>query len=277
MFGYVTVREDELKVKEYREYKSFYCGLCHTLGKRHGLKGRMTLNFDMVFLAMLLTGLYEPETKRAMRHCIVHPVEKHPTSENEILEYVADMNILLTYHSLYDGWMDDRNLLKKSGADLLGRRYRKVAKRYPEKDAVIRESLKRLHEIEKADGENLDAAADTTGEMMQAIFTRFEDHWSKPLGNLGFFLGKFVYLADAYDDLDRDRKSGNYNVWKHYCDRADFEKLVQETMELNLAEATRQFEMLPILLYEDILRNILYSGVFVKLERRAEERKEEHA
>ena len=50
MFGYVVVNKPELKFKEYDVYRSYYCGLCHALKKRHGYKGQMTLNNDLTFV-----------------------------------------------------------------------------------------------------------------------------------------------------------------------------------------------------------------------------------
>ena len=77
MFGYIIVHKPELKVREYETYKASYCGLCRSLKKRHGRIGQMTLSYDMTFLALLLTGLYEPETITGCERCIAHPVGKN--------------------------------------------------------------------------------------------------------------------------------------------------------------------------------------------------------
>ena len=111
MFGYVLVNKPELKIRDFEKYRSYYCGLCHALRERHGIRGQMTLNFDMVFLALLLCGLYEPHSTRMRQRCIAHPLEKHEIRSNEVLDYVADMNILLAYHNLRDDWQDDRNVV----------------------------------------------------------------------------------------------------------------------------------------------------------------------
>ena len=31
MFGYVTIRKDDLKVKDYNKYQAYYCGLCQDI------------------------------------------------------------------------------------------------------------------------------------------------------------------------------------------------------------------------------------------------------
>ena len=56
MFGYVLINKEELKFKEYDVYKSYYCGLCQTLNNRSGRFAQLTLNYDMTFLQLLLTG-----------------------------------------------------------------------------------------------------------------------------------------------------------------------------------------------------------------------------
>ena len=61
MFGYVRPYKPELKVRDYESFRAMYCGLCRTLRKRHGVTGRLTLSYDMTFLATLLNAVYERE------------------------------------------------------------------------------------------------------------------------------------------------------------------------------------------------------------------------
>ena len=84
MFGYIAIHKPELKVREYEVYQAAYCGLCRSLKRRHGRLGQMTLSFDMTFLALLLTGLYEPETRNGIQRCAAHPLHRHPYRENQI-------------------------------------------------------------------------------------------------------------------------------------------------------------------------------------------------
>ena len=66
MFGYVTVCEPELKVKDLKKYRAYYCGLCRTLKEDYGFMGQMTLTYDMTFAVILLSSLYEriPELEK---------------------------------------------------------------------------------------------------------------------------------------------------------------------------------------------------------------------
>ena len=111
MFGYVVMNKPEIKFKDFDMYRSFYCGLCRELKERYGLSGQITLTYDMTFVILLLSGLYEPPTKKGLTRCIVHPVRRQPVRKNAITEYAADMNIFLTYYKCKDDWNDERSIL----------------------------------------------------------------------------------------------------------------------------------------------------------------------
>ena len=94
MFGYVLINKEELKFKEYDVYKSYYCGLCQTLNNRSGRFAQLTLNYDMTFLQLLLTGLYEPETKIESFRCKLHPLKKYIKRTNKITEFIFSISKL---------------------------------------------------------------------------------------------------------------------------------------------------------------------------------------
>ena len=123
MFGYVVINKPELKFKEFDVYKSFYCGLCYSLRSRYGFVGQFTLSYDMTFLVMLLTSLYEPKVAHSEHKCIRHPLKAQPMSSSIYSDYVADMNILLSYYKAMDDWNDDRSVLKLAFAKLLNTKH----------------------------------------------------------------------------------------------------------------------------------------------------------
>ena len=67
MFGYLTARTDLLDDERAARYKACYCGLCRSLRRRSGLSAGLTLNYDMSFLVLLLSSLYEPEERSGCR------------------------------------------------------------------------------------------------------------------------------------------------------------------------------------------------------------------
>ena len=119
MFGYVVVNKPELKFREFDVYRAYYCGLCHSLSKRHGLSGQLTLSYDMTFLVILLSSLYEPEHSVTSKRCIVHPLKRQSIISSEFTDYVADMNVILSYFKCLDDWHDDRSVLKLAYSKLL--------------------------------------------------------------------------------------------------------------------------------------------------------------
>lgn len=119
MYGYVIVNKPELKFKEYDRYRSYYCGLCDILREQYGIRGQVSLSYDMTFLVILLTGLYEPQTAYLEERCIVHPVAKHPVRKNEVTSYVADMNVLMAYYKCVDDWKDEKKVTRLTYSRLL--------------------------------------------------------------------------------------------------------------------------------------------------------------
>jgi len=264
MFGYVTANSEELKIKDYNFYRSCYCGLCRTLKKRHGIIAPLALSYDMTFVVLLLSALYEDPFQQSNCRCIVHPAKKHPTRINKWSEYAADMTVLLAYHNMMDDWQDEKNAGHLALAKALESSYKKVAAMYPVQAEAVAAYMKKTAESEERGDTNLDIVSGFTGEFLGTMFAVNEDIWKDALYKTGFYLGKFIYLMDAVDDLEKDKKKGNYNPLKDLASRKDFDAYIQNTLIMMMAECSKNFELLPIVQYTDILRNILYSGVWSK-------------
>lgn len=262
MFGYVTICEPELKVKDLRKYKAYYCGLCRTLKDEYGFMGQMTLTYDMTFAVILLSSLYESIAEVEMHRCKVHPVKKQPMLRNEITSYAAAMNVLLAYYHMEDDWQDDRKVSSLLTKNMIQGKAKKIIEQYPRQSRVIRESLQKLSACEKEESQDIDRAAGCFGELMAEIFVYKEDIWAKTLRKIGFYMGKFIYIMDAYEDLPEDIKKNRYNPLKTLAQRADYELQMQQILRMMIAESTARFEQLPCLVDVDILRNILYDGVW---------------
>ena len=264
MFGYVMINKPELKIKDFELYRSYYCGLCEALKRRHGIVGRAMLNYDMTFLVMILSDLYEVETEEECCRCIMHPVHKHCQRYNEVSDYCADMCILLSYYKCVDDWEDGKKLSRWIMAKLLKGKKKKVAALYPKKAAFIENRLNMLAIVENAKNTPIDKVAKVFGEIMAEVFAYQDDFWKEDLYKTGFYLGKYIYLLDAYEDIEEDLKTGDYNPFKEICQSDNFEEQVLQLLMLMIGECTDAFERLPIVENAEILRNILYSGVWVR-------------
>lgn len=236
----------------------------------------MTLSYDMTFLIILLTGLYEPDTKTETAACAAHPLKKHTVRTNELTDYAAAVNLILSYYKCKDDWEDEHKKKSYAAAKLLAPKIAAVKERYPEKIQAVSSNLKKLSALEKQNGLNADMMAGIFGDILAELFVFRQDEWEDSLRKIGFFLGKFIFLMDAYEDVEKDIKTGNYNPFKQaFLEDADFSENCRKLLTMMMAECSRTFERLPILLHADILRNILYSGVWCRYTAVTEKRMQE--
>ena len=262
MFGFVVANAKALSPEQLERYRGCYCGLCRALKRRHGNLSRLTLNYDMTFLILLLSGMYEPEEHSSRARCAVHPAHRRNYWQNRYTDYAADMNVALAYHSAMDDYRDEKKLLGLAEAKQLRRHYGYIRERWPVQCAAIENQLERLSEIEADPEAGPDAAANCFGLLMGELFVPDADSvWSPCLRRLGEALGRFIYMMDACVDLEKDRKNGSYNPLLRLREElTDEEKTGM--LKMLIGECTAEFELLPIVQDTDLLRNVLYSGVW---------------
>ncbi len=262
MFGYVVAAKDGLTDEQFRRYRACYCGLCHALRDRFGQACRMTLNYDMTFLILLLSSLYEPEEQSGESRCAAHPAKAQAFWKNEITDYAADMNVALSYYKLMDDARDDGSRLKESTARLLEKGYAQIKERWPEQCAAIESELSALSRLEEQNDPVPDRGAACFGRLMAAVFRWKEDRWTPYVCETAFWLGELIYLEDAAVDMEKDVRRGRYNplcaMWGETRPLRDCEPLLMMTA----ANCMAAFDRLPLVQDGDILKNILLSGVW---------------
>lgn len=268
MFGYININQKELSDESKRAYQSYYCGLCRKLKSSCGTKGQMLLNYDMTFLIVLLTGLYELENEEVDFTCPLHPTKKRTAWLNEATDYAADMNVILAYYNMLDDWKDEKSYTKRAFAKMLDKDYQRIMQKYPRQVTAIEQFMEKQAKAERENEKNLDIVAGLTGEMLGEIFAWKQDVWEEELKTLGFYLGKFIYIMDAYEDVDEDMRKKAYNPLILATERDDenFDTFCKLLLTSMMSECAKSFERLPILLHADLLRNVLYSGVWSKYE-----------
>ncbi len=271
MFGYIIGHKGSMSKEELERYQSCYCGLCKALEKEYGQLERLGLSFDMTFLALFLSALYEPEERMKECRCVFHPMHKKAAAESEYLDYAAAMTIALMYHKCLDDWSDERKVIPYKYSKILKKSYEKVKAQYPRQCAGIENSLWQLSIIEKDKDASADDAIHYSGMMLCELFAYKEDFWCNCLKNFGYELGRFIYLMDACMDYEKDLKKGNYNPLFKMNKRPEE---MREFLELTIGNATEQFEKLPIVQDGNLLRNILYGGVWQQYNDRMHRMKE---
>ena len=269
IFGYVVANTNKLTSEEKEQYRAYYCGLCRTLGKRHGIISRITLTYDMTFLVLFLSSLYRKNTAIAVERCAVHPMKQHKYLQNDITEYAADMNVALAYYKYLDDWKDDRKILPRCKAKLFERAYKQIKAQHPIQCAAIERCLRELSIIEKSGGLNPDIPANCFGDLMSAIFVLYEDEYAENLRRFGKALGKFIYIMDACLDLKADIQKERPNPMIAFPSE-DFNAI----LNLLAADCVEIYRLLPIIQNKELIENILYSGIWTRYE--AENQKRRH-
>lgn len=277
MFGYITADHSTLDEAQIARYGGCYCGLCRALQRRHGLLGRMTLTYDMTFLVLVLSGLYEPEETVDARRCPMHPVEKRTYWQSKFTGYAADLNLLLAWWNLLDDWEDDKNPASLALHRLLTPKCRALEEQYPRQSRAIRDCLKNLHRYEAGEAVSADQAANCFGRLMGELFVvREEDYWSPTLRTLGEGLGRFIYIMDACIDAEQDKKRGRPNPLLALDGGERTWAGDYALLSTLLSDAAAAFEKLPILQDAPLMRNILYSGVWQKYKQHFARRDQEN-
>lgn len=261
MFGYVVANQAILQPEQFNRYREVYCGLCRTIGRRHGQAARLCLTYDMTFLVLLLDSLEEPELKQGRRACLAHPLGKNSWRQSKWSEYGADMNVALAYYNCLDDWQDDHNAPKYAYAKALHPAYVKIRAAWPEQCRLMEDCLEQLNQLEQAQSADLDAACSCFGRLMAGLFAVGDPFWRETLSTLGDRLGRFIYVMDAVLDEEEDLRKGRYNPVAAFREQhGGFDAL--PVLEMLIGEGTMAFERLPLEQDLDLLRNILYSGVW---------------
>ncbi|MDL2258462.1 DUF5685 family protein [Eubacteriales bacterium OttesenSCG-928-K08] len=262
MFGYVAPLKSELKVREWTQYQAWYCGLCRILKNDHGRLARYVLDYDCTFLAVLLAATQGNAPPCELKRCGYKPFSKKKpiAPECQALSYAADCNILLYWHKLKDDWLDEKKLSAWIGYKLLKRSAKSATSRQPALAKDIESSLKRLSELEKAGEAQTDLAADAFACILRRItggYPPLLDADRQAIEWLGYHLGRWIYFCDAWEDREKDKKSGSYNPFVLNGTSAE---TVSFLLYASLSEIEKAFDLLNIQSHRGLLENIVFLG-----------------
>ena len=265
MFGFVTAHLGKLSEEQAARYRQCYCGLCHSLKERHGELSRLTLTYDMTFLVLLLSSLYEPEETKNEAKCAPHPFKSQKYWQNEISGYAADMNVALAYLNCLDNWKDDWSVFSLAEAKLMEKSYNEICEKYPRQCTAMKESIEKLSELEESWNLDADAASKSFGSLMAELFVyNDDDYWSGYLRRFGMALGQFIYIMDACIDLRDDKRYYKFNPMLHLFNRIDEKEQFKTILEMLMSDCVKAFEALPLLQDAELIQNILCFGVWTQ-------------
>lgn len=284
MFGYVRICKPQMKICEYEVYQSVYCTLCRHLGRQLGLPARLLLNYDYTFLTMVMIALSDEQAKFVKGRCVFNPTKRcgNCATHDEAFSYTSALTAIMFYHKLRDNINDSsggRRLLWKALLPYAGHLRKKAAKRCPDEDALVDNYIHRQFEAETRALESgevvIDELCEPTADVISAMAQKLS---SKPsdqtlLKHFGYFLGRWIYLIDALDDLSEDLEDGSFNPLalkfgltqqdaqdksEHYEEARCFGN---DSLNLSIAEAIKYYELLELGAFKPILDNIMYLGV----------------
>lgn len=279
MFGYVTPFKMELKIKDYEIFKGYYCGLCIAIKNKYGNVPRLALSFDMTFLAVLLDSLEDTKSVFYKSSCIVHHIKKriiHKTTP--VLEYAAFCNTALTYFKLIDNVLDDSSLKSRLFSMLLKPYLNKSSNEFKTHIEYIENCLNNLYLIElNPSDKGIDEISHHFAHLTGYIMSSYKNDENKDiLYNLGYNLGKWIYLIDAYDDLEKDMGQNKFNPINSIFNKGKenyklFDSKIKDRMDYILVRSAQQclenLKLLPLKKNQDILFNILQYGLMEKMDK----------
>ena len=278
MFGYVLTDTPSLRICEYQVYHAYYCGLCRALGG-YGQGARMLLSYDCAFLYLLQSAMAAPVETAQPRRCPRHPLQKRPMLETGGADYAAAVNLLLGEANLRDKRQDGQACYAGAAVALLRPACRRARAAYPGLGESIDRHMAALSEAEAQREADIDRAAHPFAQLLFEVFRGAYAPEAEAFGALGYALGRFIYLADAWEDRAADAKHGNYNVFLQKF--ADDEAAAQESAAFNLRSAVHAAGEAYVRLTPQknraLLENIVYRGIPQEAERvlRGEPRKKE--
>ncbi|MDD6920440.1 MAG: DUF5685 family protein [Eubacteriales bacterium] len=286
MLGYVTAYRSELKVKDSEAYKGYYCGVCKAMGKQYGQLARMTLSYDATFLAILLDSLFEDMPAFSSEVCIANPFKRKLILRTTSTNYAADIMFILAWYKLLDDIKDDKSIKAFILKCRYWFKYKKAKRKYPELCDIIDDYLSNFAELEKEKCDNLDMMAESFSKIMENIFTTgyiniANTHNILPdtetidsLRNVGYHLGKWIYIIDAFDDIDENIQKKTYNplFYRYNLDDKEssenFKNRIKDNVWRNLMilleQISENLKTIKINKTLDIINNIIYIGLFEK-------------
>jgi len=262
VFGFINIYKDELKIKEYDLFRSYYCGLCKALGKRYSQVVRLGLSYDMTFLAILADSLNDKAPKVSKEGCIKKRGKRNFCIENPSINFSADASVILAYHKLKDDLKDNHSIKAFAGIIAYYSSFKKASKKHPDMSLMIANNLKKLSEYEEDLCPEIDIVADPFAQICANMFKCCHES----LYQLGYNVGRLIYIFDAYKDITDDLKSGSYNPYickfgKECMNSDSFKKGVMGSLNMTLTAISDSYSELKLYKNKEILDNIIYLGL----------------
>ena len=266
VFGYLQVQKSELLVREWEAYKSVYCGLCRQLGKDYSFLTRLALSYDCTFYTILLMSLERSCTGFSDGRCRFNPLKKckYASCESDSYSKSSALTVITAYYKLRDDLIDG-GFFKKLGVRLIlpffGHWHKKAAARYPELEETVSKMMEAQNKAENSENAGIDLCADPTAEMLGSILSLEgkDEIQKRVLYEFGYHRGRWIYLIDAGDDLEKDIKKDNFNPFRSYSGE-NLKEYQTSVLNQSLARAFDAYNLINPVDFKGILDNMMLYG-----------------
>lgn len=265
MFGYIVPCVPELKVRELEEYRRYYCGLCRALKDRYGRTA--DLAYDAAFIHLLGDALIAEKTDPRKVKCAVHPAKGVMARRTPAADYAADLNILMAWAKAEDDVFDTNSAASKLHLKTMKRKEKAVEESVPRMTEETKACARAIRELEKSGCAAPDAAAEPYGKLFGSVLADLDVVQSHVLSDLGYNIGRWVYLIDAWDDMEEDEKKDQYNVYnlclkKDGLTKDELRERAAFSLHFTLAQAADALRRLDLKKNRELLDNIVRLGLY---------------
>lgn len=268
MFGYVTVAKNQLTEEEYKTFCAYYCGVCRAMGSQGSQVSRLGLSYDITFLALVLSSVIGDDTETAEKRCLAHPLGKRCTVINDkAVEYAAAVGVMLDYLKLADDFHDERSVIAAAGMLFMHSGYRRAGKKLAAETELIKHGLGRLSALEAENCGSVDETADAFAKILEGLFTPdfiADEAQRRILAWLGYNLGRWIYIIDAYNDMEDDDRDGAYNPFLAGGKTPEEQKSSGDnelSLTLTLSNIASAFELLELRKNRSIIGKMIYTSL----------------
>ncbi len=273
MFGYVRPYKQELLVREFYTYKSVYCALCRQLGRDYGFLSRLILNYDCTFFALMGIAITEEVPSIESGRCCCNPLKRcdYCNTRSQSLEQASALSVISAYYKLKDNLLDKgifSRLRARMIYPIIALWRKKACKKYPDIDDILKNMLANQIAAESNGNCKIDMAAEPTAEMFSQIMLILakNEKEKRVFSQFGYFFGKWVYLIDAIDDYEKDKKSGDFNPFITSNSIKDMnsdakKNYFNEVLNQCLAEAKSALDLIEVERFNGIIDNVIDWGL----------------
>lgn len=224
MLGYLhpKLKCSNPKLKE--QYRALYCGLCHSLKKNYGYRGIACLNYEVTFLLLLIISASEKESVIFHGSCCLTPFVRVPFIDylSREVKTSADISILVSGFEIKDNINDGGVFVWKIFDRLLNKLNETATNEISEFEASIKNKLNTFYHLEKKGSDDIDeilcSCGDIVEKFVEPLLPAVEGPVAEIISKIANYIGQWIYLVDACDDLQKDISTDSFNPLRHLSD-----------------------------------------------------------